>query len=374
LDKEIEQARLDKYTAPTAEKAKIAEQRLNDLLKKDAILVNLIIIVSLILMSLDYKQGEEKLLDFYYSPLFSKVTDKIHYVCKSNTDQIRFTNKFLGDICKGKLDPKNVKTTLENSQLFDSSQITIILSILNTDILDPLKDALDAVYNNPAPQNTAILQSQPAASGTVPIVHSVPKSFEIPQVKPKQSPESNGDIDLLDIFDRAKSDVMVTTQKETIAKKGNVLEVESAQDKTIPEDRKLDTSVMATESVNDSTAISNSSIRINKAAVLGNEENSNLLALQNSQAITQLSRALKNNTPIIEKEDLSLYVQSKELKEEPPRPLDPIALTEEDYNIDTAEDAEVKETTAMPLDRIPTVISAPLDKVDAQVAEPKKAV
>jgi len=34
LDKEIEQARLDKYTAPTAEKAKIAEQRLNDLLKK----------------------------------------------------------------------------------------------------------------------------------------------------------------------------------------------------------------------------------------------------------------------------------------------------------------------------------------------------
>ncbi|HPS28484.1 MAG TPA: hypothetical protein PLX10_01470, partial [Candidatus Paceibacterota bacterium] len=102
------------------------------------------------------------------------------------------------------------------------------------------------------------------------------------------------------------------------------------------------------------------------------EENNNLLVLQNSQAITQLSQVLKNNTPVVEKEDLNLYVSSSELKEEAPKPLNPTVLTERDDGLETAEGVETGGALMAELGSAPTPNSGIMAIVDAQTAEPKE--
>ncbi len=312
-------------------------------------------------MVLDYKNGKDKLLDFYYGPLFSKVANKIHYVCKSDIDQIRFTNKLLRGILGEELNPNQAKITLENSQLFDSSQITIILSILTTDVLDPLKEALDAVYNSNVTNNSNISTAEPA------IQKPVEETIKIKQTFVPASPLvklSSGDIDPLDMFDKAKSDIGTTSQKEEASVQNEKVVIQEREKMRTPKSfTTVENLIESSQEMKEAIPVNSNPIKINMAAVLGDEKNNNTLILQDNQAITQLSQLLKSNTPIIEREDLSLYVPNPENKEEAPKSLNP-----------AAPENDTDEFPEEPLVPKPAVSLAPstMALIDANVAKPKE--
>ena len=248
-------------------------------------------------MSLALNTEMEKLLSFYYSPSFVKVVEKILYVCKTNEGQKPVITRLIGEILRGELNPSQAKINLENSQLFDASQITVILSILTTDVLDPLKEALDAVYNdNPSNVNNVTVKP-------IPLV-SVEKSIEDQQAITPVTQTVETVSDPLDMFDKAKRDVgpigtqnIQTSLPATNEIKENIPPVET--DQTV------------------------NSLRVNKAAILEDSSATNL-KFQDNQSVERLSGLLKAKAETPNQEDLNLYVPTPEEKVDDLKPLNPI--------------------------------------------------
>lgn len=251
-------------------------------------------------MSLKSEQGKEQLLNFYYGPSFSKVADKIHYVCKSEVNQLGFINKFLGKILKGELNPNQAKLNLDNSQLFDASQITIILSILTTDVLDPLKEAMNAVYNS-EPNSIGDIK----AESVPPMMNPTEKPIEIQQTITSTPQTVETVSDPLDMFDKAKRDL------------GPKIETPNIQTKpfNITEIKEKISAIETDQAIN--------SLRVNKAAILEDSSATNL-KFQDNQSVERLSSLLKAKAETPNQEDLNLYVPTPEEKVDDLKPLNPI--------------------------------------------------
>lgn len=251
-------------------------------------------------MSLKSEQGKEQLLNFYYGPSFSKVADKIHYVCKSEVNQLGFINKFLGKILKSELNPNQAKLTLDNSQLFDASQITIILSILTTDVLDPLKEAMDAVYNN-EPNSIGDIKKE----SVPPVLNSTEKPIEIQQTITPVPQAVETVSDPLDMFDKAKRDIEPKIGTQNI----------QASPIATNEIKENISAVETDQTIN--------SLRVNKAAILEDSSATNL-KFQDNQSVERLSSLLKAKAETPNQEDLNLYVPTPEEKVDDLKPLNPI--------------------------------------------------
>ncbi len=290
-------------------------------------------------MVLDYKSGKDLLLGFYYGPLFSRTIDKIHYVCKSDISQIRFTNKLLGGILKGELNPNQAETSLKDSQLFNASQITIILSILTTDIFDSLKEALDAVYNNNPTNSTT---SEPALSKQEQ-VKTAPEMLQksVPVTQPIENTS-----DPLDIFDRAKKDLGTQIEPPNIQTNAPDMSSNIQTAPAAPVSQKVE-------------SISN--IRTNKAAILEDSSATNL-KFQDNQSVERLSDLLKAKAEAPNQEDLNLYVPTPEEKIDDLKPLNPI---ETGNDIDGLKESAQEEM-------IPPVV-LPAALINSNTTEPKNS-
>ncbi|MFZ2414653.1 MAG: hypothetical protein WAW33_01480 [Minisyncoccia bacterium] len=292
-------------------------------------------------MPLKSAQGKEQLLDFYYGSSFSKVADKIHYVCKSEVNQLVFINKFLGEILKGELNPNQAKVTLDNSQLFDASQITVILSIISTDVLDPLKEALETVYSN-----------QPNSVGGSIKKESVPsdnteKPIKIQQTIISASQPVETISDPLDIFDKAKRDM------------GSKIGTQNIQENPIAtkEMNANITTVETNQNVN--------SLRVNKAAILEDSSATNL-KFQDNQSVERLSSLLKAKAETPNQEDLNLYVPTPEEKVDDLKPLNPIETGNDIDGLKESAQEEIINPVALPAALINSAATEPKSSTMAE--------
>ena len=254
----------------------------------------------------------------------------------------------------GELEPNGFIDNIRNECKLNEQECTITLTILQQKLLDPLKEALDAVYNGPVVNaNITTAQTTTIVPKPVQEIPSVQQNFKLVGPSGKQPSDI---VDPLDMFDRAKNDVRTTSPKEEVPLQKEGLE-ESQKITTAGTKAELNREAKKELSVNSNP------IKVNMAAVLGDEKNNNTLVLQDNQAITQLSQILKNNTPIIEREDLSLYVPNPENKEEAPKPLNP-AAAENDTD-------EFPEEPLVPKPAI-SLTPSTMTLIDANVAKPKE--
>jgi len=292
-------------------------------------------------MSLKSEQGKEQLLNFYYGPSFSKVADKIHYVCKSEVNQLGFINKFLGKILKGELSPNQAKLTLDNSQLFDASQITIILSILTTDILDPLKEAMDAVYNS-EPNSVGDIKTE----SVPPVLNSTEKPIEIQQTITPVAQQVETVSDPLDMFDKAKRDV-------------GPVGIQNIQT-SIPATNEIKENIPTVET--DRTV---NSLRVNKAAILEDSSATNL-KFQDNQSVERLSSLLKAKAETPNQEDLNLYVPTPEEKIDDLKPLNPIETGNDIDGLKESAQEEIINPVALPAALINSAATEPKSSTMAE--------
>ncbi|MCX6737618.1 MAG: hypothetical protein NTX26_02715, partial [Candidatus Parcubacteria bacterium] len=249
---------------------------------------------------MNYNQGKEVLSSFYYRSSFSKLINKIHLTSKANTDQEIYINMVVGKIFKGELSPNLIQDTFIKSKKLSDQQIIIILSILATDVIDSLKEALDAVYNNPTNSTT----SEPALSKQEQ-VKTAPEMLQksVPVTQPIENTS-----DPLDIFDRAKKDVGAQIESENIQTNVSNMDSNAQVTPAAPVLQKVE-------------GISN--IRTNKAAILEDSSATNL-KFQDNQSVERLSSLLKAKAETPNQEDLNLYVLTPEEKIDDLKPLNPI--------------------------------------------------
>jgi hypothetical protein len=308
--------------------------------------------------------GKNRIKNFFYSNKFTNTIENIGSVGKLSKEQLDLVRHALALLLLGKLNPEGLVKEIRNNCQLDDQKYTIALTIIQQKLLDPLKESLDTVYNNSVPQNAATPQNPSIIQKPVPTVYSTPQNLNVSRPTPSQSIKSVENIDPLDMFDRAKSDVIGVQQEEirAIPERQEPIGLSIA---TTP----VETPDVINQNIKEPVSINNNPIKINRAAILNDEENNSSLLFQDNQSVAQLSKFTQTAVPVVEKEDLNLYVPSTEIKEEPPKPLNPISPDINPNTIDNDDEAEEVET---PLETVSASTPKIISLVDAQTVKPKE--
>lgn len=319
---------------------------------------------------MDITTEKNRIKNFYYSHKYTELIGNVGTIGKLSKEQLDLVDHALTSLLWGNISPTEFIHTLEKDCLLNGQQYTIVLTLVQQKLLDPLKEIFDAIYN-PQPINKISGKDQPIvkASKKDEVIHP---SFQATKI-PAQAPINiNKDFDPLDMFDRAKNDTRINAQEDNKSdQEENIAPAPRIENQNIAATTKEEGLELKNEPIKEINSLSSNQIKVNQAAVLGGEENNNLLALQDSQTIKQFSQILKDNNPIVEKEDLNLYVSNNEPVEEIPKPLNPMLSAEINSDYDDMEGAPAEERTGL-TDKEETANSSALATVDAQTAEPKE--